>query len=130
MPLPFDLTVAAYSPYHERCVIFGLRDACRVGSRRGHVAVARWHSPQRIVGSLHVVVVLEPSKASLLSAQAVTRGIDVGLERAMHTLVARVLFGVARADALQFDAQLEPPNGQACQPAQCHRRKRGAVVAA
>src|SRR6476659_3824776 len=130
MPLPFDLTVAAYSPYHERCVLFGLRDACRVGSRRGHVAVARWHSPQRIVGSLHVVVVLEPIKASLLSAQTVSRSIDVGFERAMHPLVARVLFGMARADALQPNAQLEPPDRQARQPTQRYRSERGAVVAA
>src|SRR6185437_1151827 len=52
------------------------------------------------------------------------------LERSMHTLVAAILFRMARLDSFRPNAQLHPPDGKLRQPADAHRAKRRAIVAA
>ncbi len=51
-----------------------------------------------------------------------------GFERAVHALVATVVFGVAGAGVLDFDPEAEPPDAQAAEASRGHAGEGAAVV--
>jgi hypothetical protein len=58
-------------------------------------------------------------KAHLLLQDIVGRGAGrVGLEREVHALMPAVLLGMAGRDALEPDAEPEPPDGEFAQAVQ------------
>ena len=67
-----------------------------------------------------VVVLVDEGVEPGLLLEDVGRGrsCGVGLQREVEALVPAVLFGVARGDPLQPDAQAQPPHGELAQPIQ------------
>src|SRR5437867_7528755 len=80
---------------------------------------------------LFVVLHLEPIERALLGTEARARWPSgLGFQSAMHALVASILFGPARQDALGTDPEPDPPDRQAREPTRRERRERWPVVGA
>src|SRR5713226_804374 len=80
---------------------------------------------------LLVVLDLEPIERALLGTEArARRPGGLGFQSAMHALVAAVLFGPTRHDALGSDPEPDPPDRQARESTRRERRERWPVVRA
>src|SRR6266849_1973006 len=78
-----------------------------------------------------IELVTEVIEALLLMGQGGGRRIrGFGLERLVHPLMAAVLLGLARLDALRPDAQLDPPDPEPAKPARTERGEGGAIIGA
>ena len=81
--------------------------------------------------SLAVVLGLEPIERALLGTEARARRLGrLCLQRAVHALVASVLIGPARHDALRSDPEPDPPDRESREPPGGERREGRAVVGA
>lgn len=87
--------------------------------------------PERFVRPVVVVLGLEGMEAALLRRRvALWRPGRLGLERAVHALMASVLLGMGGLDDLGVDARADPPDRQPRQAAERRRGEGDAVVGA
>lgn len=87
--------------------------------------------PEPFVRSVVVVLGLEGAEAALLRREAALRRPGrLGLQRAVHALMAAVLLGMGELDELGVAAQADPPDRQRRQAAGRRRDEGHAVVGA
>ena len=114
---------------HQVTGVLDRRQRFRIWTRRWTIDRGRAFLPGRLVRPLVVVCVTELVEALLLAVHRLVRWTRrFGFECAMHSLVCAVLFGVAGHDALDLDAQPNPPQRQRRKSCQAGRSERTAVV--
>lgn len=129
--IPADAAVGTDVTNFEAVGIFQCRNFVRHRSWRGRVAARRRVLVESFMWSLLVELDSEGVEATLLRRQVGgRRSRRLGLERAVHTLVAPVLLRFSGLDELGQDAQAHPPRRQARQPCEADRCKGWAVVGA
>ena len=107
----------------------GRGEAGGVPSGRGRVQVGRWPVAEGLVWTVLVVLPSEVIEAELLRARRGGRGRRrVGLERAVHPLVAAGVLGMRWAATIRSDAQFDPPDRQRAQAGKPGRGERRAGV--
>src|SRR6185312_5706251 len=129
---PSDLAIAAHAADGVLGIVPGVFDLGGIGPGRAAIAAGRWHLAERLVRTVVVEVVAEAIEACLLLGGRVGgRPRGLGLEGAVHALMPAVLLRLARVDALETDAELDPVHGKPRQAAGTGARGEGrAVVAA
>src|SRR5882672_4980173 len=130
LAFPHDLARAAHAPDLVIGIIPRLLEAIRHFPPRWRVDLVRRSLAERLVRPLLVVVPAEGVEAPLLLGRIRgRRSRGLGLEGAMHALVAAVLLRRGRMDEVRLDAELDPPRRQSRQAAGAGRTERRAVVA-
>ena len=114
---PFDLAIGTHPAYRMVGVIPGILHFSRISPGRGAIAAGRRVLVESLMGSDVVEVVAEVLEPGLLLGRACGRRAGgLGLERAVHALVAAVLLRLARLDPLELDAELDPMNREPVKP--------------
>src|SRR5436190_5617334 len=107
------------------------RQPPRVLFGRRFIVMLRWTLSQRFMGALLVVFVSELFKAPLLRGQRTCRwSCRVFFQRAMEALMTPILLRLSGLNALQLDAQAQPPHTQFAQASQRSGSKGRSVVRA
>ena len=128
---PLDGPVGAHPAHGVPGIVPGLVQAFGVRPRRGPVERRRRLLAKRLVGTVVVEVLAEAVEADLLLARTRGRRFGrLGLQGPMHALVPSVLLRLARLDALQRDAGLDPADRQARQSARARSGEGCPVVRA
>src|SRR6478736_1288774 len=129
---PFDLAIGTHPAYRMVGVIPGILHPGRISPGRGAIAAGRRVLIESLMGSDVVEVLAEVLEPGLLLGRACGRRAGgLGLERAVHALVAAVLLRLARLDPLELDAELDPMNREPGQTPGTGRAGKGdAIVAA
>jgi hypothetical protein len=122
----------------------GRDDRCPVVKRileLAEAAIRSWRPHVIVGGHTHVECLMRPFaviarderiEARLLLQEVQCRGLGrFAFQRQMHALVAAILLGMTWLDALDADAQAQPPHRQACEAIErVTAAKRDAVVGA
>src|SRR4051794_247320 len=116
---PQDAAVRADAPHLEMAGVVEGRDAARQRSIRGGVVRRGWGLTERLVRPLVVVFVTKAAKAALLRARGASRRTGrLRLEHGVELLMGPVLFGMPGQNALEPNAELQPPHREPGQAAQ------------
>src|SRR5712671_2369156 len=128
---PRDTPVGPDAPHLEMPEIVEGRQTRRQGSRRASIVGTRRGLPEGLVGPIVVVFAAKAAKPALLrEGGARRRASRFRFEHGVELLMRAVLFRVARQNAFGANAQLQPPHGEARQPAQAGAGEGGAIIAA
>src|ERR1700722_824331 len=130
LAFPHDLARAAHAPDLVIGIVAMLLDAIRHLPLRWRVDLVRRSLAERFMRPLFVVVSAEGVEAPLLLGRIRgRRARGLGLEGAMHALMAAILLRRGWMDEVRLDAELDPPRRQPRQAAGAGRAERRAVVA-
>ncbi len=130
LAFPRDLARTAHAPDLVIGIVPRLPDAIRHLPLRWRVDLVRRSLAECFMRPLFVVVPAEGVEALLLLGRVRgRRARGLGLEGAMHALVATILLRGGRMDEVRLDAELDPPRRQSRQAAGAGRTKRRAIVA-
>ena len=117
LAFPFDLAIGLNPAHLVRRVVPRILKPPRVGTGRGDVDASGWPLPQRFMRPLPIEFGPHLIKAPLLlRCRRGRRGAGLFLQREMESLVASILLGMARLNALEVNAQFshQTANGDSC----------------